>query len=38
LLKEIGGGGEHGPHGVVLGPDNMLYVMIGNHTRVPEGS
>jgi putative heme-binding domain-containing protein len=37
LLKQFAGGGEHGPHGVALGPDNKLYVMNGNHTRVPEG-
>ncbi len=37
LLKQFQGGGEHGPHGVALGPDNKLYVMNGNHTRVPEG-
>ena len=23
---------EHGPHGIVLGPDGMLYVMVGNHS------
>jgi putative heme-binding domain-containing protein len=27
-----GGMGEHGPHGVIHGPDNMLYVVIGNHS------
>lgn len=26
-----GGMGEHGPHAVVHGPDDMLYVVIGNH-------
>ncbi|TVP99308.1 MAG: heme-binding protein [Planctomycetaceae bacterium] len=25
--------GEHGPHGVTLGPDGMLYVICGNHTQ-----
>jgi HEAT repeat protein len=24
--------GEHGPHGVVLGPDGLLYVVLGNHS------
>jgi putative heme-binding domain-containing protein len=26
-----GGMGEHGPHAVIHGPDNKLYVVIGNH-------
>ncbi|TWT94559.1 c-type cytochrome [Stieleria varia] len=26
----------HGPHGIRLGPDGMLYVMGGNHTHLPE--
>src|SRR5262249_59451894 len=34
LLREINGGGEHGPHAVVLGPDGKsLYVVCGNHTQ-----
>ncbi len=34
LLKEIDGGGEHGPHAVILGPDKKsLYVLHGNHTK-----
>jgi putative heme-binding domain-containing protein len=37
FLKRFDGGGEHGPHGIALGPDGMLYIMNGNHTRVPEG-
>lgn len=26
----------HGPHGLRVGPDGMLYIIGGNHTRVPE--
>jgi putative heme-binding domain-containing protein len=37
LLKKFNGGGEHGPHGVAIGPDNKIYVMNGNHTTVPDG-
>jgi putative heme-binding domain-containing protein len=37
LLKKLNGGGEHGPHAVKLGPDGMLYVIAGNHTKPPEG-
>src|ERR1022692_3560891 len=34
LLREIDGGGEHGPHAVLLGPDRKsLYVLHGNHTK-----
>lgn len=34
LLKEIDGGGEHGPHAIVLGPDGKsLYIACGNHTN-----
>jgi putative heme-binding domain-containing protein len=36
LLKNFEGEGEHGYHGVVLGPDKMIYVMNGNHTKVPK--
>lgn len=31
VLPFQGGMGEHGPHAVVHGPDDMLYVVIGNH-------
>ncbi len=37
LKKWEGDSGEHGPHAIVLGPDQKLYVMNGNHTKVPEG-
>jgi putative heme-binding domain-containing protein len=37
LLKAFSGGGEHGAHAVVLGPDKNLYVINGNHTKVPDG-
>ena len=32
LLKFRGPLGEHGPHGLTLGPDGMIYVVIGNHS------
>lgn len=36
LLREFEGGGEHGPHAVILGPDGQsLYVCAGNHTKLP---
>jgi putative heme-binding domain-containing protein len=31
-----GGNGEHGAHGIVLGPDNLLYMVCGNFVDVPE--
>ncbi|MFM8360796.1 MAG: c-type cytochrome, partial [Verrucomicrobiota bacterium] len=35
-LRKIEGGGEHGPHGIVLSPDGKsLYVACGNHTKLP---
>lgn len=37
LMPVKKGGGEHGEHGIVLGPDKKLYVMNGNHTSLPEG-
>ena len=37
LLRALVGNGEHGPHAVVLAPDGKaLYVIAGNHTRLPE--
>ncbi len=37
LLRAINGGGEHGPHGVVLSPDGKsLYVVAGNATALPD--
>ncbi|HEX8915145.1 MAG TPA: c-type cytochrome [Humisphaera sp.] len=36
LLREWkGGGGEHGAHGIVLGPDGKLYVVCGNFVDLP---
>ncbi len=36
LLRAFDGGGEHGPHAVVLGPDQKLWIVGGNHTKLPE--
>ncbi len=37
VLRHLDGGGEHGPHAIVLAPDGKsLYVCAGNHTNVPE--
>ncbi|SDE32367.1 putative heme-binding domain-containing protein [Pricia antarctica] len=37
LLKELDGAGEHGPHSIVMAPDQKsLYVIAGNHTDMPE--
>jgi len=36
LLRAIPGqAGEHGAHGIVVGPDGLLYVMVGNHSQPP---
>jgi len=32
LHKFRGGMGEHGPHAIIHGPDDMLYLVIGNHS------
>lgn len=37
LLKNFEGDNEHGYHAVTLGPDGGIYVMNGNHTKVPPG-
>ena len=37
FLKGFDGSGEHGPHGLALGPDDKIYVMNGNHTKLPAG-
>ena len=38
LMKELHGGGEHGPHGFVVSPDKeWIYYVCGNHTNVPGG-
>ncbi len=36
LREWQGGSGEHGAHGLVLGPDRMLYAVCGNFTGVPK--
>ena len=36
FLKKMKGEGEHGYHAVVAGPDGMIYVMNGNHTKLPD--
>jgi putative heme-binding domain-containing protein len=36
LREWPGGSGEHGAHGIVLGPDQKLYVVNGNFTEVPK--
>jgi putative heme-binding domain-containing protein len=35
-LREFKGGGEHGPHNILLSPDGKrLFIVCGNHTDVP---
>jgi len=37
LLREFNGGGEHGLHSIIPGPDGKsLYLVFGNHTNAPE--
>lgn len=37
LLRKFEGGGEHGPHAVILSPDKKsLYICAGNHTALPD--
>ena len=36
-LKDIAGGGEHGPHALRLSPDGQsIYMVAGNHTQPPK--
>ncbi len=35
-LRALSGIGEHGPHGIALGPDGTLYIVGGNHTPIPD--
>ncbi|HYG77713.1 MAG TPA: c-type cytochrome [Planctomycetota bacterium] len=35
LREWQGGPGEHGAHGIALGPDNKLYVVNGNFCKIP---
>ncbi|MES2658252.1 MAG: c-type cytochrome [Verrucomicrobiota bacterium] len=37
FIRKCDGGGEHGTHGIVLGPDGKsIYFANGNHTKVPD--
>lgn len=33
IVKFTGDSGEHGPHGLRLGPDGMIYIAVGSHTQ-----
>ncbi|MDB4678997.1 HEAT repeat domain-containing protein [Rhodopirellula sp.] len=33
MVKFKKSGGEHGPHGIRLGPDGMIYIAVGSHTE-----
>jgi putative heme-binding domain-containing protein len=37
FLREFKGFGEHGYHALALGPDDRIYVLNGNGTRLPDG-
>jgi putative heme-binding domain-containing protein len=37
LLKEFPGGVGHGRNGLALGPDGMIYLVLGNNVQVPKG-
>ncbi len=35
-IVKMDGGGEHGPHAVILSPDGKsIYICAGNHTKLP---
>lgn len=36
FIQQLDGWGEHGPHAVIKGPDDLIYVIAGNHTKLPE--
>jgi len=38
LLKFTGEAGEHAAHAVQLGPDGLLYVIVGNHAQVDKAA
>lgn len=35
-LIPLNGGGEHGPHAIIEGPDGRLYLAAGNQTQLPK--
>ncbi len=37
LVRKYPGGGDHGQHGIVAGPDGRVYVLNGNFTGLPDG-
>ncbi len=36
LVRFDGAMREHGPHGLTLGPDGLLYIIVGNHAEVDQ--